>query len=91
MTTSREWHLIRRPQGVPADEDFALVDVELPVLGGGEILVRNSYLSVDPYMRGRMNDSKSYVPPFELDQAMDGDAVGVVEQVGEAAVDSNGS
>jgi len=91
MTTSREWHLIRRPQGVPADEDFALVDVELPVPGDGEILVRNSYLSVDPYMRGRMNDSKSYVPPFELDQPMDGDAVGVVEQVGEAAVDSNGS
>ena len=91
MTTSREWHLIRRPHGVPVDEDFALVDVELPAPGDGEILVRNSFLSVDPYMRGRMNDAKSYVPPFQLDQPMGGDAVGVVEQVGEAAVDGNGS
>jgi NADPH-dependent curcumin reductase CurA len=91
MTTSRQWHLVRRPHGVPVDEDFALVDVELPAPGNGEILVRNSFLSVDPYMRGRMNDAKSYVPPFQLDQPMDGDAVGVVEQVGASAVDSNGS
>jgi NADPH-dependent curcumin reductase CurA len=91
MTTSREWHLTRRPHGVPVDEDFALVDVELHDPGDGEILVRNSFLSVDPYMRGRMNDAKSYVPAFRLDQPMDGEAVGVVEQVGEAAVDSNGS
>ncbi|HEY8619394.1 MAG TPA: NADP-dependent oxidoreductase [Dermatophilaceae bacterium] len=91
MTTSREWHLTRRPHGVPVDEDFALVDVELPSPGAGEILVRNTFLSVDPYMRGRMNDAKSYVPPFQLDRPMDGDAVGVVEQVGEGAVDSNGS
>ena len=91
MTTSREWHLTRRPHGVPVDEDFALVDVELPAPGDGEILVRNSFLSVDPYMRGRMNEAKSYVPPFRLDQPMDGEAVGVVERVGEGAVDSNGS
>jgi len=91
MTTSSQWHLIRRPHGVPSDEDFALVDIDLPAPGAGEILVRNSFLSVDPYMRGRMNDAKSYVPPFQLDQPMDGDAVGVVEQVGEAAVDGNGS
>ena len=73
------------------DEDFALVDVELAAAGDGEILVRNSFLSVDPYMRGRMNDAKSYVPPFQLDQPMGGDAVGVVEQVGEGATDSNES
>jgi len=91
MTTSREWHLIRRPQGVPVDEDFALVDVELPAPGDGEILVRNSFLSVDPYMRSRMNDARSYVPPFQLDQPMDGQAVGVVEEVGEGAVNSHGS
>jgi NADPH-dependent curcumin reductase CurA len=91
MTTSREWHLTRRPHGVPVDEDFALVDVELHDPDDGEILVRNSFLSVDPYMRGRMNDAKSYVPAFRLDQPMDGEAVGVVEQIGEAAVDSNGS
>jgi NADPH-dependent curcumin reductase CurA len=91
MTTSSEWHLTRRPHGVPVDEDFALVDVELPAPGTGEILVRNSFLSVDPYMRGRMNDAKSYIPAFELDRSMDGDAVGIVEQVGEGALDSNGS
>ncbi len=91
MTISREWHLTRRPKGVPVDEDFALVDVELPPPDDGEILVRNSFLSVDPYMRGRMNDAKSYVPPFQLDRPMDGAAVGIVEQVGDAAMDSNGS
>jgi NADPH-dependent curcumin reductase CurA len=91
MTTTSEWHLTRRPHGVPVDEDFALVDVELPAPGTGEILVRNSFLSVDPYMRGRMNDAKSYIPPFELDEPMDGDAVGIVEQVGEDAADNNGS
>jgi len=91
MTISREWHLTRRPQGVPVDEDFALVDIELPPPDAGEILVRNSFLSVDPYMRGRMNDAKSYVPAFQLDRPMDGGAVGIVEQVGDGAVDSNGS
>jgi NADPH-dependent curcumin reductase CurA len=91
MTSSREWHLTRRPHGVPVDEDFALVEVDLSVPGDSEILVRNTFLSVDPYMRGRMNDAKSYVPPFQLDRPMDGEAVGVVEQIGEGAVDSNGS
>ena len=91
MTISREWHLTRRPHGVPVDEDFALVDVELDAPGDGEIVVRNTFLSVDPYMRGRMNDTKSYVPAFQLDAPMDGDAVGVVEQVGDDAADSNGS
>ena len=91
MTKSREWHLTRRPDGVPVDEDFALVDVELPAPATDEILVRNSFLSVDPYMRGRMNDTKSYVPPFQLDQPMDGAAVGTVEQAGADAVDSNGT
>jgi NADPH-dependent curcumin reductase CurA len=90
-TTSSAWHLTRRPQGVPVDEDFALVEVELPAPGPGQILVRNSFVSVDPYMRGRMNDAKSYIPPFQLDQPMDGDAVGVVEQVGADAVDSAGT
>ncbi len=91
MTASSEWHLTRRPVGIPVDEDFALVDVELPAPAGGEILVRNSFLSVDPYMRGRMNDAKSYVPAFALDQPMDGAAVGVVEQVGADATDSEGT
>ncbi|MFF5206181.1 NADP-dependent oxidoreductase [Streptosporangium sp. NPDC000396] len=76
--TSREWHLVARPHGVPALADFALREIEVPEPGPGQILVRNLYLSVDPYMRGRMNDVKSYVPPFQLDRPMDGGAVGRV-------------
>ena len=90
MTTSHEWQLIRRPHGAPVDEDFALVEVELPAPVGGQVLVRNTFLSVDPYMRGRMNDSKSYVPPFQLDQPMDGEAVGEVTAVAEDALDAAG-
>ena len=91
MTTSSEWHLTRRPQGVPVDEDFALVEVELSAPVSGEIMVRNTFLSVDPYMRGRMNDAKSYVPPFQLHHPMDGGAVGIVEQAGPDVVDSEGT
>jgi len=90
MTTSHEWQLIRRPHGAPVDEDFALVEVELPAPVEGQVLVRNTFLSVDPYMRGRMNDSKSYVPPFQLDQPMDGEAVGEVTAVAEDALDAAG-
>ncbi|MFE7315512.1 NADP-dependent oxidoreductase [Streptomyces sp. NPDC057555] len=77
-TSSRAWHLVARPQGWPTPDDFALREVALPELAEGQILVRNLYFSVDPYMRGRMNDVKSYVPPFQLDQPMDGGAVGEV-------------
>jgi NADPH-dependent curcumin reductase CurA len=77
-TRTREIHLASRPTGWPTHETFRTVEVELPALGDGEVLVRNTWLSVDPYMRGRMNDVKSYVPPFELDAAMDGGAVGEV-------------
>ncbi|MGW0736906.1 NADP-dependent oxidoreductase [Streptomyces sp. NPDC002851] len=76
--TSREWHLVARPQGWPKAEDFALREVELGAPAEGRILVRNLHFSVDPYMRGRMNDVKSYVAPFQLDKAMDGGAVGEV-------------
>ncbi|MGW2377991.1 MULTISPECIES: NADP-dependent oxidoreductase [Kitasatospora] len=76
--TAREWHLAARPQGWPVPTDFALVEAPVRTPGPGEILVRNTHLSVDPYMRGRMNDVKSYVPPFQLGQAMDGGAVGYV-------------
>ena len=69
MTTAREIHLASRPQGWPTPDDFRTVDTELPDPGPGEVLVRNTFLSVDPYMRGRMNDVKSYVPPFALDAA----------------------
>ncbi|MEU6080962.1 NADP-dependent oxidoreductase [Streptomyces sp. NPDC047108] len=76
--TGREWHLTARPHGWPKPEDFALREAEIPTPGPGQILVRNTHMSVDPYMRGRMNDVKSYVPPFQLDQPMEGGAVGQV-------------
>ncbi|MGW7438395.1 NADP-dependent oxidoreductase [Streptomyces sp. NPDC054849] len=76
---SREWHLVRRPQGWPVAEDFALREVPVSAEpAAGRILVRNLHMSVDPYMRGRMNDVKSYIPPFQLDRPMDGGAVGEV-------------
>ncbi|MFI1204262.1 NADP-dependent oxidoreductase [Streptomyces sp. BHT-5-2] len=77
-TTSREWHLVARPQGWPTPDDFALREAALPELADGQILVKNVHFSVDPYMRGRMNDVKSYVPPFQLDQPMEGGAIGEV-------------
>ncbi|MFJ2604838.1 NADP-dependent oxidoreductase [Streptomyces sp. NPDC091279] len=75
---NREWHLLSRPVGWPKPEDFALVEAEVPTPREGQVLVRNKYLSVDPYMRGRMSSAKSYLPPFELDKVMQGGAVGEV-------------
>jgi NADPH-dependent curcumin reductase CurA len=63
---ARAWHLKSRPQGTPTDDNFELKDVDLPSVADGMIRVRNRWLSVDPYMRGRMNDVKSYVPPFQV-------------------------
>ncbi|MFD4987356.1 NADP-dependent oxidoreductase [Streptomyces sp. NPDC058374] len=77
-SSGREWHLVARPDGWPTPEDFALREVPIEAPTAGRILVRNLYFSVDPYMRGRMNDVKSYVPPFKLDAPMDGGAVGEV-------------
>jgi hypothetical protein len=74
----RAWHLKSRPQGTPTADNFELKEIELPPLGDGMIRVRNEWLSVDPYMRGRMNDVKSYVPPFQVGEPMDGGAVGEV-------------
>jgi NADPH-dependent curcumin reductase CurA len=78
MTATREVHLVSRPSGWPVPENFAVVAADLPEPGDGELLVRNTYMSVDPYMRGRMNDVPSYVPPFRLGEAMTGGAVGEV-------------
>ena len=81
----RAWTLTARPQGAPTADNFALVDLDLPPLGEGQIRVRNRWLSVDPYMRGRMNDMKSYVPPFQIGAPMEGGAIGeVVESNAEA-------
>ncbi|MEU9335728.1 NADP-dependent oxidoreductase [Streptomyces sp. NPDC048290] len=76
--TSREWHLLSRPVGWPKPEDFALVEAAVPAPGEGQVLVRNRYLSVDPYMRGRMSAAKSYAPPYALGEPMLGGAVGEV-------------
>jgi NADPH-dependent curcumin reductase CurA len=78
MAGTRAWHLKSRPQGLPDMSNFELKEVELPELQDGWVRVENRWLSVDPYMRGRMNDVKSYVPPFQLGAPMDGGAVGKV-------------
>jgi len=76
--SAREIHLIARPTGEPTADDFAVVERELPDPGEGELLVRNVVMSVDPYMRGRMSEAKSYAPPYELNAPMYGGAVGEV-------------
>jgi NADPH-dependent curcumin reductase CurA len=78
VTTSREIHLAARPHGWPTPEDFRLVTVEVPDPGPGQVVVRNQFMSVDPYMRGRMNDGPSYAPPYEVGRVMHGRAVGEV-------------
>ncbi|CAL8900510.1 NADP-dependent oxidoreductase [Kocuria varians] len=77
-STSTQIQLVSRPEGWPTHEDFRTVTVELPDLQDGEVRVRNEFISVDPYMRGRMRDEPSYVPPFELGETMTGGAVGRV-------------
>jgi hypothetical protein len=75
---ARAWHLKSRPKGLPTEDNFELKEIELPPLDEGHVRVRNLWLSVDPYMRGRMNDVKSYVPPFQVGEPMDGGAIGEV-------------
>ncbi|WP_309733718.1 NADP-dependent oxidoreductase [Chamaesiphon sp. OTE_75_metabat_556] len=75
---SREIQLASRPNGMPTAANFNLVETKLEPLPDDRVLVRNLYMSVDPYMRGRMNDAKSYVPPFQLDKPLEGSAVGEV-------------
>ena len=76
--TTAEIRLASRPDGAPVHDNFELAEVPLPEPGDGEVLVRNSYLSVDPYMRGRMRDVKSYMPPFQIGEVLQGGAVGQV-------------
>lgn len=75
---TREIHLAARPEGVPTTEAFALVETDLPELAEGQLLVENLVMSVDPYMRNRMRDVASYIPPFQLGEPLDGGAVGRV-------------
>lgn len=78
MPTTREIRLKSRPIGMPRLENFELVETELPRPADGQFVVRNLWMSVDPYMRGRMMDRKSYVPPFQVGEALDGGSVGQV-------------
>ncbi|SDC57242.1 hypothetical protein SAMN05216410_1930 [Sanguibacter gelidistatuariae] len=78
VATSTQVQLASRPTGWPTAENFSIVTVELDDLAPGEVRVANDFLSVDPYMRGRMNDVKSYTPPYALGETMTGGAVGRV-------------
>ena len=85
MTTSTQIQLASRPKGWPTHENFRTEKVELADLAEGEVRVANEFVSVDPYMRGRMNEGRSYIPAFELGETMTGAAVGrVVESRSEA-------
>ncbi len=75
---NRQIQLASRPQGEPSADNFKLVEATLPALAEGQVLVRNHYLSLDPYMRGRMNEGKSYAQPQPLNEVMIGGTVGEV-------------
>lgn len=75
---NRDIRLVQRPTGLPTLADFELVEGPIPSAGPGQVLVKNIYMSVDPYMRGRMSDRKSYVAPFQLGEVLQGGAVGRV-------------
>jgi NADPH-dependent curcumin reductase CurA len=79
-TKARQILLKSRPVGLPEAANFEVATVELPDPGPGEVLVRNMWMSVDPYMRGRMYDRPSYVPPFQIGEPLQGGAVGKVEK-----------
>ena len=75
---NHEIRLKSRPVGLPTADNFEVAETPVPSPAAGQVLVRNSYISVDPYMRGRMVDRKSYVPPFQIGQVLQGGAVGQV-------------
>ncbi len=77
-TLSREIRLKKRPMGMATESDFELVEVMIPEIEEGEVLVRNAYMSVDPYMRGRMDDRETYIAPFDIEKPLDGGCVGQI-------------
>jgi NADPH-dependent curcumin reductase CurA len=81
---ARAWHLTSRPAGLPTMDNFALREIPDAPLQSDQLRVKNLWLSVDPYMRGRMNDAKSYAASFQIDQPMTGGAIG---EVVESAMD----
>lgn len=80
---AREIHLKSRPDGLPTATNFVAAERALPEPGDGQLIVRNSFISVDPYMRGRMIDEPSYIPPFDLDAPLDGASIGTVVASGD--------
>jgi NADPH-dependent curcumin reductase CurA len=78
MPTNRQWLLKQRPDAMPGEDDFELAESPIPEPNDGEFVMRASVLSVDPYMRGRMRDVKSYVPPVQIGEVMTGASVGAV-------------
>ncbi len=75
---NKQWHLVSRPTGEPTPSNFELVEAAVPELQDGQVLVRQHFMSLDPYMRGRMNEGKSYAQPQPLNAVMQGGAVGEV-------------
>ena len=80
-TTNKQILLAARPTGFPQPTDFRLAEGPVPEPAAGEFLVGISYLSVDPYMRGRMNAARSYADPQKLDEVMGGGAVGKIRKI----------
>jgi NADPH-dependent curcumin reductase CurA len=78
VTVNRQWHLVSRPTAEATASNFALVESPVPALADGQVLLRQHYLSLDPYMRGRMNDAKNYAKPQPLNAVMQGGTVGEV-------------
>jgi len=75
---NREIQLASRPAGMPTIENFRFIDSETGTLNNGEVLIRMRYISVDPYLRGRMREGRSYVAPFEVDQVIESGGIGEV-------------
>jgi len=85
---NRQVLLVSRPQGWVSEENFRIVDAPMPKPGPGEVLVKNEWLSLDPYMRGRMNEAKSYAVPVAIGDVMVGQTVGEVLESQDAAFKS---
>lgn len=81
--------LVKRPVGTPTNADFEFTSVAIGEPGEGEVLIRTNYISVDPYLRGRMNDAKSYVPPFELNAVIKSGVIGQVIESNSAQFQKN--
>ena len=80
LASSRQWHLANRPTGEPTSTDVRFVTVDLAPLAENEVRVQNLFISVDPYMRGRMSDAPSYAPPVQIGETMVGGTVSEVVQ-----------